>query len=273
MDEIAIRAALRKELERIYPGQQSGLVKLQAPALLQDVSQRGPWSQRKVWAIIQEALVEGILLPGSPYAIDHPNLGAPESFDLPWLTVSEYGWSYIQSSKSQPDPHDAESILEPLRMRGVANDTVEAYVPEAVRCFKARAFKGTSVLLGVAAEAITEDLYQAFLSHLSSTRSATFLKALNARSLSAEGRWDALRGRFPAGHEACLGDELRRRFLNVFDPQLKLFKQNRDDAAHRRATLITQEGALASLFSFVPFSITAADVLDALKGSCLSGIP
>jgi hypothetical protein len=271
MDEAAIRAALREELERIYPAQKNGRTNLTPPSLLQDVARHGPWKNEEVWRVIQEAIVEGVLLPGSPNAIDHPHLGQPESF-VYWLTISEYGWSYVQSAKSQPDPHDAESILQPLRARGIANDTVESYVPEAVRCFKARAFKGTSVLLGVAAESVTEDVYDAFLSHLPAIRSASFQKALTVNRLSAEGRWDAFTARFPTGHEACLGDELKRRFLNVFEPQLKLFKQNRDDAAHRRATLISQDGALASLFSFVPFGVTAADILAALKAPCVGPV-
>lgn len=269
MDDAAIRASLRQTLERFFPAQQQDERRtLTAADLLQDVNRDGAWKYEDVWRVIQEAIVEGVLLPGSRYAINHPRLGSPESFDLPWLTVSEYGWRYVQSAKSQPDPHDAESILQPLRVRAAANDTVEAYVPEAVRCFKARAFKGTSVLLGVAAESIAEDLYAAFLTHLPAIKSGSFQKALNTKRLSAEGRWGEFTARFPAGHEPCLEDELRRRFLNVFDPQLKLFKQNRDDAAHRRATLISQEGALASLFSFVPFGVTAADLVDALKRPC-----
>jgi len=49
---------------------------------------------------------------------------------------------------------------------------------------------------------------------------------------------------------------------------LKTFKQNRDDAAHRRATLINRYGAQAALSMLVPFGITAADVIAALGRPC-----
>jgi hypothetical protein len=190
------------------------------------------------------------------------------SYQLPFFTISGYGVEFLKGTKDDPDPYEATSILVPLRQRGMANDTVEAYVPEAARSLAAGAFRGACILVGVAAEAMSEELYAALLMHLEPGQRAKFEQALNVKKNSAEARWTALTDRFPGEHGPCLGDELKRRFENVLEPQLKTFKQNRDDAAHRRATLISRYGAQAALSMLVPFGITAADVIAALAQPC-----
>ena len=184
------------------------------------------------------------------------------------FSITDYGLRFIDSLKDQPDPYDSMSILESLRKCNVANPTVEAYIPEAVQSFSARAYRGVFVLIGVAAESISEEIYAAFESHLTPSHRRSFTDALNQKKNSAEARWTALTNRFPHQHSVCIGEELTRRFNNVLDPQLKLFKHNRDDAAHRRATLIDRDTARAALTNFVPFGRTAADVIRKLGIQC-----
>ena len=267
MDDPALRAALRRELERLWPPSREVRRSVEVSGLMQDVASHGPWGNERVFAIIMDAIVQGILLPAKREAIDQPR--GSRDFGFPWLTISEQGSQWIQNTRDQPDPYEAESLLTPLRTRGVANPVVEAYVSEAVRTFKSFAFVATCVLLGVAAEAISEDLYDAFASHLNPAIATKFHSALQAKRMSAEGRWEAFQSRI-VQHSGCLGDELRRRFENVFIPHLKLFKQTRDDAAHRRPTLVDRAGALAALYAVPPFAVTAADVLDALARPCVT---
>lgn len=266
MSDRDVRSALRVELERIYSAQRDGRTDIQLSGLMEDVARHGSWGSERVFSVIMEAITQGILLPASTRAITRPQ-GSSE-FGFPWLMISERGWRWVQDSKDQPDPYEADSLLEPLRARGIANPVVEAYVAEGVRTFKASAFVSTCVMLGVAAEALSEDLYEALIAHLKSPGKEKFQSALRAKRLSAEGRWNEFEARI-ALHESCLGDELFRRLRNVLIPHLKLFKQTRDDAAHRRPTLVDRSGALAGLYAIVPFAVTAADVRDALANTCV----
>ena len=246
-------------------------VRLGTTALARHIVQNVPGATNfEAMRAVQDLIVQGVLLIGSRaalYGLNAP-LTATGDWNLPHVTISDYGGSFLASTKDDPDPYDAITILEPLRLRGVANDAVEAYIPESVRALGAGAYRGTFVLIGVAAEAVAEDIYDAFAAHLETSARSKFLADLNAKKNSAEARWTAFISRFPAKHETCLGDELARRFRNVLEPQLKLFKHNRDDAAHRRATLISRETAQAALAGFVPFGLTAADVIAALGEPC-----
>lgn len=269
----AVRKALLAELRRVAPIQMQRSQRnqpLYSYNLARDLAQHHPdWPTDEIWRAIQEMFVQGVLLVGDYSVISNPHTQASSnSWQLPFFTISGYGLRFLESVKDEPDPYEAISILEPLRARGIANDTVESYVPEAVRALKAGANRGACILVGVAAEAVSEEIYAAFVGHLDDGPRAKFEQALNDKKMSAEARWSAFTARFPVGHETCLGDELTRRFRNVLEPQLKTFKQNRDDAAHRRATLISPEAARAALSMFVPFGLTAADVVCALKSPC-----
>lgn len=271
----AIRRALLAELRQIAPVQERRIAQntaqtLQTPNLARQIAQHHPaWPTDEIWRAIQDLFVQGVLLVGDLPVIQNPHMqGVADSWRLPLFTISRYGLQFLDSTKDDPDPYDASSILEPLRQRGIANDTVVAYVPEAARALAAGAFRGTCILVGVAAEAMSEELYDAFVAHLKPGPKAKFEQALVAKKNSAEGRWNAFVDRFPGEHAPCLGDELKRRFENVLEPQLKTFKQNRDDAAHRRATLISRYGAQATLAMLVPFGITAADIVAALRQPC-----
>jgi hypothetical protein len=268
-----IRKALLAVLRRVAFIQNSPErnQQLQTYDLARQLAQDCPtWPRPEIWRAIYEMFTEGILVPVAHIALRNPHTeGMMTLWQLPAYSITDYGMRYIESTKDQPDPYDATTILEPLRVRSIANDTVEAYIPEAVRALGARAYRGVFVLMGVAAEAVSEDLYDALEQHLPMGQRAPFRQALNVKKMSAEARWEAFTSRFPQKHAGCIGDELTRRFTNILEPQLKLFKHNRDDAAHRRATLIGLETAQAAISSFVPFAITAADMIEALKMPCV----
>lgn len=270
-----IRKALLDWLRRLVPIQgQPGRAPIRTVELVRQMAQHDPsWNKSEIWRCVQDLIVEGVLLIGAPIGIQNPFTDGLGLWELPSVTISQYGIEYLKFAKDHPDPNDAISILNPLRERCVANDTVEAYISEAVRTLHARAFRGVCVLTGVAAESLAEAMFTAFADHLDASAREKFLKELNVKKTSAEYRWTEFTKRFPGQHAECVGDELRRRFENVCEPLLKLFKQNRDDAAHQRASLISREGAVAVLVSFVPFGITVADVLDALKKPCIAKTP
>lgn len=266
-----LRKALFEELLRIKiiqdtPGRNQQLF---VQDLAKQISQHhSGLSLSTLWEAIYELFSQGIIVPVSLAVFRNPHIQGTNLWGNGYYSITDYGARFLESAKSQPDPYDAVSILEALRKRKIANETVEAYIPEAVKSFGANAFRGVFVLIGVAAESLSEEIYTAFEGHLTPSHRATFLQSLNVKTNSAEARWKALINRFPHHHSVCIGDELNRRFTNVFEPQLKLFKHNRDDAAHRRATLIDRDTAHAALVNFVPFGMTAADVVQALAKPC-----
>jgi len=184
----AIRKALLAELRQIAPIQERRIAHNTAQALQthnlarQIAQQHTGWPADEIWRAIQDLFVQGVLLVGDLPVIRNPHLEAPaDNRRLPLFTVSGYGLQFLDSTKDEPDPYDATSILEPLRQRGMANDTVEAYVPEASRALTASAFRGTCILVGVAAEAMSEELYDALLAHLKPGASAKFTKRSRLR--------------------------------------------------------------------------------------------
>lgn len=266
----AVRRAVLSELRRVAPIQKrDGNQNLFIISVVQDVQRRNPsLGISDIWQTMYEMFYEGILVPLSKHLFHNPatqgvNLMSPECF-----SVTDFGFRFLELTKGQPDPFDATTILEPLRKRGIRDETVENYVPEAVRALRGRAYRGVFVLIGVASEALSEDLYDAFEGHLPEGQRSQFREALKAKKFSAEAQWNVFTNRFPHMHESCIGEELAHRFQCIIEPQLKFFKLNRDDAAHRRASLITPETAQSALTLFVPFGITIADVLAALSRPC-----
>lgn len=271
-DEIysAVRKAVLTELRRVAPLQKrEGNQNLVLKDVVQDIRQKNPSLKiSDIWQTIYEMFYEGVLVPLSKHVFNNPAIQGINLMSPDFFSVTDYGFRFLASTKDQPDPFDATTILEPLHKRGIKNETVENYVPEAVRALHGRAYRGVFVLIGVASEALSEDLYDAFEAHLPETQRAKFREALNAKKFSAEAQWSIFTTRFPHSHEKCVGGELAHRFKSIVEPQLKFFKLNRDDAAHRRASLITPETAQSALTLFVPFGLTVADVLAALKNPC-----
>jgi hypothetical protein len=96
-----------------------------------------------VYEVFWQALVEGILAPGTNSPNPH----------LPWFHVTEYGRKVLDAEAGHP--HDEAAYLEKVRARVARPDgTVLAYLAEAVATFRRGTPVASTVMLGIAAERV-----------------------------------------------------------------------------------------------------------------------
>jgi hypothetical protein len=96
-----------------------------------------------VTEVFWELLVEGIVAPGT----------SSQMLDLPWFHLTEYGKRVVASEAGHP--HDEPGYLALLRARVPQPDqTVQAYLGEALTAFRRGTPVASTIMLGIAAERI-----------------------------------------------------------------------------------------------------------------------
>lgn len=245
---------------------------INAAGLAQDLA---PAPAFEVWLIIRQLEQIGVVMPGQFWALRtyaSSFAGAahkhdPTLFNWPFFVVTPFGRAYLDGSAEGADPGDSVRFVSSLitRMPNIP-DVAMRYVGEAAASYGRNLWLATTVLLGVAAEALLEYLYDCLERHLRISERAQFRAALERRKRSADGRYEVFKDHMLPRHAAELGMELTRRFDLVLEPLLRLMKVNRDDVAHRRVTRVDRETAYAELASF-PALVGASAELEAALGS------
>lgn len=138
-----------------------------------------------------------------------------------------------------------------------ADATVLRYVGESAATFNNQHYLASAVLLGVAAEALLEQLYEALATHLGSAK-AEYTAKLNAKRWTSQ-RLEYARARL-APHLTEVTVEFRTRVEQYLDMLAQVLKLSRDDVGHARPLRIDREVASMNLVAFPVF----AGIVDAL---------
>jgi hypothetical protein len=224
-----------------------------------------PAANADFYSVIFALVVDGIIVPGSRLAPDHDSHRY-----FPYFLVTSYGRKVLDPSQNPVTPHDAESYIGEVRRRiPNADDIIITYLVEAVHSFQGRRYLATTVMLGVAGEALMEWLYDAFIAHVPSGNTSKFANDFAQTKLHTERRFTTFRNALNA-HRTEFDGDMWYRVSAHLDVLNSVIKVNRDDVAHRRAFRADAQLALGNLTSFPTLLSVANDLAVALRGSTCS---
>ena len=230
-----------------------------------------PWApaaNADFYSVLFALVVDGIIVPGSKLAPSHGEGDSHRYF--PYFLVTSYGRKVLDPAQSPVTPHDAESYMAEARRRiPNADDIIITYLVEAVHSFQGRRYLATTVMLGVAGEALMEWLYDAFIAHIPAGKASKFAKDFAQTKLQTERRFTTFRRALDVRRPE-FDEDMWYRVSAHLDSLNAVIKVNRDDVAHRRAFRADAQLALGNLTSFPTLLTVANDLAAALRGNVCS---
>ena len=196
--------------------------------------------------IYVELLAQGVIAPG----FDTDNI------NLPWFHITEYGKTVLDSVPA--NPYFPPRYLSHLRAQlPTADDTVLAYLSEALDTFARGNQIPATVMVGIAAERVFLLLCDSLLTALADiSEKKKFQQVLDKRAMKPKLDWvrhrfEAIRGpRFPDNAGVMVG--------TVYD----LLRLQRNDLGHPRETppSISRSDAFVNLQVFPRYYVLAEQV-------------
>lgn len=209
-----------------------------------------------VTEVFWQLLVEGIVSPG----MNSWNL------DLPWFHVTEYGKKVLQGEAGHP--HDEAGYLARVRTRVSQPDqTVLAYLAEALTAFRRGIPVASTVMLGIAAERVFLLVCEAILASLRDpNEKATFGGLLQRLPMKPKLDWvhakllDLQNRRTPG-----LPDNVTLTVTAIYD----FLRSQRNDLGHPREIPpnVDREEAFVNLQIFPRYYQTAEELRQFLAGN------
>jgi hypothetical protein len=225
-----------------------------------------PAANADFYSVIFALVVDGIIVPGSQLGPDHGNTHRY----FPYFLVTSYGRKVLDPAQNPVTPHDAESYIAETRRRiPNADDIIITYLVEAIHSFQGRRCLATTVMLGVAGEALMEWLYDAFIAHVPSGAASKLAKDFAQTKLHTERRFNTFRRALDV-HRPEFDADMWCRVSAHLDSLNSVIKVNRDDVAHRRAFRADAQLALGNLTSFPTLLSVANELAVALRGNACS---
>lgn len=206
----------------------------------------------KVLHIISELITQGVLGWGLNFYNSEP----------PFLHISEYGKTVIESSK--PQPYDPEGYLKYLRTQ-VSNvdDIIIAYITEAVQTLRTNNVLSAAVMVGVASERAFNLLLDALLSSTLVGKSRSNLERLKERT-NLKQKFDEVK-KVIVQHRKNLPNDLEENLDSNLDGIFSLIRVTRNDAGHPTGKTISREQVFVNLQLFVPYCKCVYELIDFLK--------
>ena len=204
--------------------------------------------------VFWELVTEGIVAPG----MNAYNL------DLPWYHVTSYGQTVLSAEAGHP--HDEEAYLDRVRVAiAVPDDTVMAYLTEAVRAFRRATPVAATIMLGIAAERVFLMVCDSLLAALADSAERSALQHLLDRfAMKPKLDWvhdkvQQIQARRPAG----LPDNATLAVTAIYD----FLRTQRNDLGHprERPPVVDREEAFGNLQVFPRFYRTAEAVRQFLE--------
>ena len=247
------------------------------PAVIQDLQGIGKFvPPYHVWLIMHELARMGVVVPGQRKFFNVPGAhfagGSSRTIDLfnwPFFTITPFGLEYLTGTASGVDPGRPDAFVSSLQGKMPAIPQIALdYIRESAAAFSRGLYLGTTVLSGIAAEALLEYLYAALAQHMNPVKRTAYESKLQANKYSADKRFHIFKGNLQDHHNE-LDPELAFRLDTLLDPLARMLKVNRDDVAHHRTTRVNQDTAYATLAAFPALVDLAAELAQTLQSPCL----
>lgn len=219
----------------------------------------------EVYAALWQLVQQGLIVPGHRKngRFEHD---APAFSHFPYFSITPFGHDVFANLRSDTDPADATDYLDKLKARAPsANETVLRYVAESVSTFNTQHYLAAAVLLGVAAETLLEQLYDAIGKHLGAG-TAAYLTNLQQKRWASQ-RLEYARERLNE-HLVEFPVEFRSRVDQYLDMLAQTIKMSRDDVGHGRPLRVDREIAAMNLVSFPVLAKIVEELITQLAAPC-----
>jgi hypothetical protein len=210
--------------------------------------------QGRVWAIIWDMLIEGILRPG---AEDRPD------WSLPYVYVTAFGKEALRDLST---PYDPDGYLRRLKDKVPNLDPVIlTYLAESVETLRRNCLLSSTVTLGCASEQAMLLLIEKTADSLNQAKrqafDAAFAKLRTIKQQNVEYRnW------FASNLQSRLKVDKDTDWLSEIDNALTLlfsyFRVMRNDAGHPTGTKVSREAASANLMVFPHYLRLIYDLME-----------
>jgi hypothetical protein len=181
----------------------------------------------------------------------------------PFIGLTSYGKKVLEST--DPIPHDPYDYLGKLEKR-VPNlhDNAKMYLIESIQTFLTNNFMASAVMLGVAAEATFNEMYDTLIHSIQSNKVRSKLEQIR-ESANTKRRIDLFRQTILVTYKSIIPHELTDDFESKTDPLFNLMRQIRNDVGHPTGIKVDWMTMFINLQIFVPFCETAYKWIEFLK--------
>jgi hypothetical protein len=210
-----------------------------------------------VRGIIWELIIQGIVVPGAALG------GGSGDPGLPFFQITEWGKRCLAEGEFLP--YDTGQFINRLKAKVPAVDQlVLRYLTESLQCFRAAAYLGSAVMVGVASESILLSLRSAIELALDTQQKKNKFTADTAGK-SVKRIYGEIQKRLDPSMEqitaALNKEDISAELSGIFD----LIRKTRNDAGHPTGRDVEREEAFALLQLFPSYCKVAYDVIDCLK--------
>lgn len=197
--------------------------------------------------VIHQLVVEGVLIPGVT------NGASGNGWELPHCFVSPHGRKVLDNAEYEP--HDPEGYLARLRKEVPGTDPViEAYLVEALGCYRHRFHLASAVMLGAASEKAMLGLIATMKRGL---KDQAFDKAI-ARARNIKEQHEALTKFLP--DPKSLSGELAERLPQAVEFVFHTLRIARNDAGHPTGRFVQPGVVHGNLVLFPSYLRTLKDL-------------
>ena len=133
------------------------------------------------------------------------------------------------------------------------SEIVESYTREALCAYNARLYRSSTVMLGVASEAIVLEVAPALARTMQERKKQKYLAELKSLNRSYNAKFEIFRKQLDS-KKACMPEELTRKLDLTMNSVGELLRVHRNNAGHPTGTEESRHSCLASLHMFVQYA-------------------
>jgi hypothetical protein len=211
-------------------------------------------NRNKFLEVIHGLYVEGVIIWGNAFDSDTDS--------YPYFSITSYGKKVLDAGEIIP--HDLDHYLTNLKSR-IPNlhDLVLIYIQESIQCYLKSNLIASSVMLGVASEAVFMQLYNWFFDNATNAKLKDKLSRIQKRN-DLRGKFDIVYGELEREKnlfEVDIRDNMETNLNGIF----QLIRLQRNDSGHPTGKLIPRYQLFIYLNIFPAYCECVYSILDKLE--------
>jgi hypothetical protein len=194
----------------------------------------------RVREVISNFFAEGLLMWGL-------NKTNP---DPPFMSITEYGYKVLDSENIIP--HDPNGFLTKFKTDiPNANDLILKYLTESIQTYRTNNLLSSSVMLGVASEAVFDILFEKLKSTLTNPCKQSKFEKLS-KTISTKDRFDETMKEIKLIRPLLPG-KLKEDIKSHIEGIFELIRNQRNDSGHPTGKDVSKDDLFINLRLFIPF--------------------
>ena len=218
-----------------------------------------------IWSLVRD----GIIVPGTPGRSHGVAFDSSDAL-FPMFTLTPFGRAVVDNPATV-DPVQSDAYMVEARKRlGVADETIYAYLAEALKTYRHGATLASTVMLGVSAELLMDWLIECLVHrHLPPEAQASAIKKRDGFGFRTGARVEAFIEHILRHLQADdIASDLRTQAESYLGQLSTLIRVNRNDVGHGRPQRADAQLALGMLEVYLPLLSLARELADALSTKC-----